>query len=288
MNKKWKGFSPYKILGIILGNVIFAFGLAAFSIPNNFLVGGGTGVSRVLEHYFHINLSFGVTLVNASMFLVGLFVLGIEFSLTTLISTLIFPVLLNRMLAVEVFQHMTSDRLLASLAGGCLIGIGIGFVMRMGGSTGGMDIPPLALNKKLRIPVAVSMAVIDTMILLLQATFSSTEEILYGIVSALVTTTMLNQVLLYGAGNVQVLLISRNYEEINRMLQEQMDLGSTLLPIETGHDRNQQKAVLCILGNRDLGRVNQKVQQMDSHAFIIINSAREVRGRGFTFDRNLP
>ena len=50
MNKKWKGFSPYKILGIILGNVIFAFGLAAFSIPNNFLVGGGTGVSRVLEH----------------------------------------------------------------------------------------------------------------------------------------------------------------------------------------------------------------------------------------------
>lgn len=285
MNKKWKGFSLYKILGIVLGNIILAFGLAAFSIPNNFLVGGGTGVSRVLEHYLHINLSFGVTLVNASMFLVGLAVLGVEFSLTTLISTLIFPVLLNRMLAVEVFQHMTSDRLLAALAGGCLTGVGIGFVMRMGGSTGGMDIPPLALNKKLRIPVAVSMAVTDTMILLLQATFSNTEEILYGIVSVLVTTVMLNQVLLYGAGNVQVMIISKDYEDINQMLQEQMDLGSTLLPIETGHERNMQKAVLCILSSRDLTKVNQKVQQMDPKAFIIINSAREVRGRGFTLDR---
>lgn len=285
MNKKWKGFSLYKILGIVLGNIILAFGLAAFSIPNNFLVGGGTGVSRVLEHYLHINLSFGVTLVNASMFLVGLAVLGVEFSLTTLISTLIFPVLLNRMLAVEVFQHMTSDRLLAALAGGCLTGVGIGFVMRMGGSTGGMDIPPLALNKKLRIPVAVSMAVTDTMILLLQATFSNTEEILYGIVSVLVTTVMLNQVLLYGAGNVQVMIISKDYEGINQMLQEQMDLGSTLLPIETGHERNMQKAVLCILSSRDLTKVNQKVQQMDPKAFIIINSAREVRGRGFTLDR---
>lgn len=285
MNKKWKGFSLYKILGIVLGNIILAFGLAAFSIPNNFLVGGGTGVSRVLEHYLHINLSFGVTLVNASMFLVGLAVLGVEFSLTTLVSTLIFPVLLNRMLAVEVFQHMTSDRLLAALAGGCLTGVGIGFVMRMGGSTGGMDIPPLALNKKLRIPVAVSMAVTDTMILLLQATFCNTEEILYGIVSVLVTTVMLNQVLLYGAGNVQVMIISKDYEGINQMLQEQMDLGSTLLPIETGHERNMQKAVLCILSNRDLTKVNQKVQQMDPKAFIIINSAREVRGRGFTLDR---
>lgn len=285
MNKKWKGFSLYKILGIVLGNIILAFGLAAFSIPNNFLVGGGTGVSRVLEHYLHINLSFGVTLVNASMFLVGLAVLGVEFSLTTLVSTLIFPVLLNRMLAVEVFQHMTSDRLLAALAGGCLTGVGIGFVMRMGGSTGGMDIPPLALNKKLRIPVAVSMAVTDTMILLLQATFSNTEEILYGIVSVLVTTVMLNQVLLYGAGNVQVMIISKDYEGINQMLQEQMDLGSTLLPIETGHERNMQKAVLCILSSRDLTKVNQKVQQMDPKAFIIINSAREVRGRGFTLDR---
>lgn len=276
-----------RLLGILVGNLIFAFGLTAFSIPNNFLVGGATGIARSVEYFAHLDVAFTVAVINAVMFLVGYFLLGKEFALTTIVSTLVFPVFLNRFLQIELLSHLTGDRLLSALAGGCLTGLGLGIVMRLGGSTGGMDIPPLALNKKLRIPVAVSMYCIDVFILLSQAVFSDTEEILYGIVSVLLTSVVLNQVLVYGAGNIQVLIISKEYEKINEMIQNRLDRGSTFLPIQTGFEKASQKAILCVLPSRELSRLNQYVQQVDPKAFIIINGVREVRGRGFTLDKHL-
>ena len=276
-----------RLLGILLGNLILAFGLAAFTIPNHFLAGGVTGIARSVEYFAHLDLSVIVAVVNVLMFLLGFVLLGKEFALTTLVSTIVFPVFLNRLIQMEALSHMTGDRLLAALASGFLTGIGLGIVMRLGGSTGGMDIPPLVLYKKLRIPVAVSMYCFDVLILLSQAIFSNTEEILYGIVSVMLTSAVLNQVLLYGAGNVQVLIISKEYGQINEMIQNQMDRGSTFLPIQTGYEKLEQKAILCVLPSRDLTALNRYVQAIDPKAFIIINGVREVRGRGFTLDKYL-
>lgn len=276
-----------RLTGILIGNLIFAFGLTAFSIPNNFLVGGTTGIARSVDYFFHLEMPVTVAMINVVMFFVGFFLLGKEFAFTTIVSTLVFPLCLNRFLQIEMLANLTDDRLLSALAGGCLTGLGLGIVMRLGGSTGGMDIPPLVLNKKLRIPVAGAMYCMDVLILLSQAVFSNTEEILYGIVSVLLTSMVLNQVLVYGAGNIQVMIISKAYEPINEMIQNQLDRGSTFLPIQTGYEKVSQKAILCVLPRRELTRLNQYVQQLDPRAFIIINSVREVRGRGFTLDKHL-
>ena len=276
-----------KVLGIVLGNVIFAFGLAAFLVPNNFLVGGATGIARSAEYFFHVNVSVTVACINVIMFFLGLWILGKRFAMTTIISTLLFPVLLDGMLGIEALGHITSDRLLAAIFGGALVGLGLGIVMRLGGSTGGMDIPPLILNKKFRIPVAVTMYCFDVFILMSQVLFTGGEEILYGILSVLLTSFMVNQVLVFGAGDVQVLIISKEYEKINEIIQKDMDRGSTYVPIQTGFQHLDQKAVLCVLHNREMSHLNQYVQQIDPKAFIIINGVREVRGRGFTLDKHL-
>lgn len=275
----------FRLLGIILGNTILALGLTAFLIPNHFLVGGTTGIARTLEQVFQLDVSVTVAIINALMFFVGWWQLGREFAFTTLVSTLVFPLLLNRFLAVEAFSALTSDRLLAALAGGCLNGLGIGIVIRLGASTGGMDIPPLVLKKRFRIPVAVTMYCLDVLILFSQAMFSDSEEILYGIVAVMLTTVVLNQVLIYGAGDVQVLIISQYFAEINEMIQKQMDKGSTFLPIQTGYEKLEQKAVMCVLPSRELSHLNRNVQKIDPKAFIIINGVREVRGKGFTMAR---
>lgn len=115
-----------RLLGILLGNLIFAFGLTAFSIPNNFLVGGATGIARSVEYFAHLDVAFTVAVINAVMFLVGFFLLGKEFALTTIVSTLVFPVFLNRFLQIELLSHLTGDRLLSALAGGCLTGLAWG------------------------------------------------------------------------------------------------------------------------------------------------------------------
>ena len=276
-----------KVLGIVLGNVIFAFGLAAFLVPNNFLVGGATGIARSVEYFFHVDVSVTVACINVIMFFLGLWLLGKRFAMTTIISTLLFPVLLDGMLGIEALGHITSDRLLAAIFGGALVGMGLGIVMRLGGSTGGMDIPPLILNKKFRIPVAVTMYCFDVLILMSQVLFTGGEEILYGILSVLLTSFMVNQVLVFGAGDVQVLIISKEDEKINEIIQKDLDRGSTYVPIQTGFQHLDQKAVLCVLHNREMSHLNQYVQQIDPKAFIIINGVREVRGRGFTLDKHL-
>ena len=276
-----------KVLGIVLGNVIFAFGLAAFLVPNNFLVGGATGIARSVEYFFHVDVSVTVACINVIMFFLGLWLLGKRFAMTTIISTLLFPVLLDGMLGIEALGHITSDRLLAAIFGGALVGMGLGIVMRLGGSTGGMDIPPLILNKKFRSPVAVTMYCFDVLILMSQVLFTGGEEILYGILSVLLTSFMVNQVLVFGAGDVQVLIISKEYEKINEIIQKDLDRGSTYVPIQTGFQHLDQKAVLCVLHNREMSHLNQYVQQIDPKAFIIINGVREVRGRGFTLDKHL-
>lgn len=275
-----------RILGVVAGNAILAFGLSAFSIPNGFLVGGTTGIARSMDYFFHVDMSLTVGFINIIMFFLGLFALGRQFALTTIVSTLVFPVFLNQFLKIGALSHLTSDRLLSALFGGMLIGLGLGVVMRLGGSTGGMDIPPLILNRKFRIPVAIGMYFFDISVLFVQMLFSNTEEILYGILSVLLTTIVLNQVLVYGAGNVQVLIISREFDKINEIIQKELDRGSTFLPIETGFEKLDQKAVLSVLPNREMSRLNQYVQEIDPKAFIIINGVREVRGIGFTLDKH--
>lgn len=276
-----------QIIGIVAGNGILALGLSAFSMPNHFLVGGATGIARSVQHFTRVDIAVTVAAINVVMFLLGFIFLGKRFALTTIVSTLVFPVFLNQFLKIEVFGHLTGDRLLAALFGGMLTGLGLGIVMRLGGSTGGMDIPPLILNKKFRIPVAVSMYCFDIFILLVQMMFSNTEEILYGIMSVLLTSVVLNQVLVFGAGNVQVMIISQEYDKINEVIQKELDRGSTFLPIQTGFVKMEQKAVLCVLPNREMSQLNHFVQEIDPKAFIIINGVREVRGRGFTLDKHL-
>lgn len=276
-----------RILGVAAGNAVFAFGLTAFSIPNHFLVGGTTGIARSMDYFFHADMSLTVGFINVFMFLLGFFLLGKQFAFTTIVSTLVFPVFLNQFLKIDALKHLTGDRLLAALFGGMLIGLGLGIVMRLGGSTGGMDIPPLILNRKFRIPVAFAMYCFDIAILLVQMLYSGTEEILYGILSVMLTSIVLNQVLLYGAGNVQVFIISGEYGKINDFIQKDMDRGSTFLPIRTGFENISQKAILCILPSREMSRLNHYVQETDPKAFIIINGVREVRGRGFTLDKHL-
>ena len=114
-----------KILGIVVGNGIFALGLSAFSMPNHFLVGGATGIARSVQHFAHLDVSVTVAALNVVMFLLGFYILGKRFALTTIVSTLVFPVFLNQFLKIEAFSHLTNDRLLAALFGGMLTGLGL-------------------------------------------------------------------------------------------------------------------------------------------------------------------
>ena len=274
-------------LFIILGNLIFALGIAVFVIPNGLILGGSTGLALSVQHFLGIDITITVAIINIVTFLAGLFILGKKFAATTLISTFIFPIFLNYFKDIERFENITSDLLLASIFTALLVGTGVGIVLRVGASTGGLDIPAIILNKKKGIPIAVVLYAIDISILLSQMIFSNTEQILYGIIIVLITTMVINKVIVYGKNDFMVTIISEKYLEISENIHNKIDRGTTFIDIQTGYKKNTQQAVMSVISKRELHSLNKLVQEIDPKAFIIINQVNQVKGRGFSLDKHI-
>jgi uncharacterized membrane-anchored protein YitT (DUF2179 family) len=270
---------------VLLGNSIYALAVTMFIIPNGLITGGSTGLSLLFYHQLGIPITVFVSVFNILMFILGAVILGRTFALTTLISTFYYPFIFGIFQKVLFLQHMTSDNLLSAIYAGIMIGISIGMVIKAGASTGGMDIPPLILNKKFGFPVSVVMYGFDFTILLAQMIFANKEQVLYGILLVMIYTVVIDKVLMLGQSRTQVKIISEKYNEINMMIIRNIDRGSTLMHAETGYCHNENPVVLTVVSNRELSKLNNLVLSIDPKAFMIINRVNEVKGRGFTMDK---
>jgi uncharacterized membrane-anchored protein YitT (DUF2179 family) len=273
------------ILLILIGNTIYALAVTMFILPNGLITGGTTGLALLFYHQMNIPIAIFVSAFNISMFILGGIILGKAFAFTTLISTFYYPFILSIFQKISLLQNMTSDYLLSTIYAGIMIGFSIGIVIKAGASTGGMDIPPLVLNKKLGFSVSVVMYGLDFTILLSQILFANKEQVLYGILLVFIYTIVLDKVLLFGQSRTQVKVISEKYEEINEMIIKRLDRGSTLIHAETGYCHNNNLVVLTVISNRELPKLNDLVLSIDPKAFMIINRVNEVKGRGFTMEK---
>lgn len=276
-------------LGLIfLGNTIYSAAVAFFIVPHEMLSGGTTGLALLAWQFFDVPITAFVAVFNVVMFLVGLWLLGWEFAATTLVSTFFYPAVLQLwQFAAEAIGPLTDDMLLATIFAGVLVGIGLGMVIREGASTGGMDIPPLVINKFTGMSVSVLLTAFDLGILLSRALFSDLEQILYGILLIVTYNLVLEQMLVIGKRQVQIKIISEKYEEITHWLTGEMDRGVTLICAEGGYLRRHTMQVVTIVSKRDVFRISEKIKELDPEAFMIIGQVNEVRGRGFT-RRRLP
>ena len=278
-------FDLKRLFFVILGNTIYAAGIAAFVLPTGLITGGTTGLGLIANHYFQIPIELFAAAFNVTMFILAVLVLGKSFALTSLISTFYFPVILGVFQKVEVLQNLTDDLMLCTIFSGLCIGVGIGMVIKAGASTGGMDIPPLIFNKKMGVPVSVGLYVFDFSILIGQMFFRDTEKSLYGILLVMIYTVLVDKVLLMGKNQMQVKIISDEYEKINAMIHQKLDRGTTLYKTETGYLHKDGFAIFTVVSNRELPKLNEMVLEIDSKAFMVINQVSEVKGRGFTLGK---
>lgn len=273
------------IAAVLLGNMIYALGVAMFLLPANLITGGTTGLSLLFEHFFSIPISSFILVFNIFMFFLGAWILGKKFAFTTLLSTFCYPVFLGFFQRIPALSSLTDNVALSTVFAGLMIGLAIGIVIKAGASTGGMDIPPLILNKKLGLPVSATMYAFDFAILLSQLLFADKEMILYGILLVLTYTIVLDKVLLFGTSKTQVKIVSRQYEEITSKIIHTMDRSATLLLSETGYSRADTKTVMTVISNRELPKLNEIVTAIDPDAFMVVHQVTEVRGRGFTLEK---
>ena len=271
-----------RILLILLGNFLYALGVVLFIVPNGLVTGGTTGLALAAQHFFNVPISLFVAAFNILMFMIGYLCLGKQFALSTLISTFCYPLILSILESFLGYPVLTHDPLLASICGGILIGCAIGLVVKNNASTGGMDIPPLVLNKKFGLSVSGGMYAFDFCILLVQMFYTNIEYVLYGLFLVLCYTVVIDKALLIGKSQIQVLIVSKNHEEIKNMIIKQLDRTCTLFHATTGYKQYEYPVVMCVLSRRQLIILNQLMNTIDPHAFMSISEVMEVKGRGFS------
>lgn len=269
---------------VLVGNVILAFSIAVFLERTGLITGGTTGVGKVVYSLTSIPVSGTYAVINVVCFGLGLWILGKEFALTTLVSTVIFPPILRVMEVTVAKNVLTDDLMLCAIFAGLLCGLGVGLVMRAHSSTGGLDIPPLIIHRLWGIPVGKTMMVFSIVIIIMQIPFSSTEQILYGIIQIMIMSFVLDKVLMTGNSQAKMWIISPKYRQIQEKLLEN-DIGVTLFPIETGYTGQQQKAILCAVPPRRIPKIKELLKEVDPGSFALVDSTEEVLGQGFSLPR---
>lgn len=276
------------LFNIILGNALLAFAICAFVVPNDFMLGGSTGIALILQHFFpQLPLSAFSAIINGALFLLGLFCLGKAFAATSLLSTIIYPIIMAVFEFLPVGTLFREDKLICAVFCGLIAGLGIGIVVRSGGSTGGMDIPPCILQKYKGIPVGTSLMFFDTAIVLLQVCINGLDGILHSILIILIISLTINQTVVTGEKKVQVIIISPAYDRIRREILERQDSGATMLDIVTGYESQPQKAVFSVVYAKKYPAIRDAALKLDPKAFIVTTDVKNVNGRGYTFARNL-
>lgn len=276
MNAKLKD-----LFWVLVGNSINAFAVAFFILPNDLSMGGGTGISLIVNHFFNIPISAFVLIFNIIMFLIGAAFLGKKFAVTTAISTFYYPFILAVFQKIIGSYSVTDDIFLNTFFAGLLMGLSLGIVVRAGASTGGMDIPPLVVNKYFGVPVSAAMYVFGLIILAVQFTFKDAEKILYGIVLIMINSLVLDKMIVLGKQRVELQIISEKSEEIKRAIIEKVGRGVTMIYGETGYMGEKCDIVLTVVSNRQLLKTERIVKNIDPGSFVIINSVKEVAGKGF-------
>ncbi len=273
------------LLMVTVGNGIYAFAVAMFVLPANLMSCGTTGIALVFYHNFGILISGFVLVFNIVMLGLGWLILGREFAATTVFSSFCYPILLEIMRRLLGDGGMTDSTLLNALFGGMCVGVALGIVLRAGASTGGMDIPPLILNRFFRIPVSVSLWSFDFCILLLQMPFHTGEDLLYGILQILAISITMNRVMLMGTSRTEIKIVSPEAERIRQGILSKVDRGVTILHGEGGYLREQTEVLLSVVSNHELPKIEQLARSVDPGCFMIVSQVTEVWGRGFTYGK---
>lgn len=280
-----KGNKWISMAMVLVGNAIYALSVKLFILPANLMSCGTTGIALVVNRLLGLPMSEFIFVFNMTMLALGWWILGRKFAMTTVVSSLFYPIALKVMNMVWGDVLVTENILLNVLFGGMGLALSLGIVLRAGASTGGMDIPPLILKKKLNIPVSVSLWAFDFCILLTQMVFHPLEDLLYGILLIIVISMTLNKVMLFGTSKTEVKIISSEAIRIRDAILSQVDRGVTLLHGEGGFLHQQTEVLLSIVSNHELPKIERLAREIDPNSFVIVTHVTEVWGRGFTYGK---
>ena len=280
MSKKQIKNMVWNYVKMTLAAVVYSVGISLFLDPNELAPGGVTGISIILNRLTGVETGTLILLLNVPILLLGAWKFGIKVIISTLYC-IVFVSLLTNMLAPV--GALTTEPILAILAGCSMIAIGMGFVFRAGGTTGGTDIIIKVIRRsKPHIRTGTLLLLLDAAVVLLSViVFRDLDKALYAGLGAFVTSLVLDLVL-YGRDEAKMIyIISDHAGKIADRLLLELRVGVTYVEGRGAFSGRAKDIILCVMRKPLFPKAEEIVKQEDSEAFMIISSATEIYGEGY-------
>ncbi len=281
MNKQvYKTIKEYSVMAFALA--LYVFSWTAFLIPNQITGGGVTGMSSILNYAFGIPISFSYLVINAVLLIAGTIIMGKGFGFKTiycvLVSTLYF----------QIFPYIPwvsniDDNLINAIIGGAMSGVGISLVFTQGGSTGGIDIIALVINKYKEVPPGRVFMIADFLIIssILLLPDKSLQDIVYGYVVTVAFSYTVDQFLTGNKQSVQMLIITNRYKEVADKLCYETNKGVTAINSIGWYKKSESMILMVVTRKNHMHEVMAAVKEADNRAFLTVSTVMGVYGEGF-------
>lgn len=268
------------LIGIALGSFIYACGISLFLDPNNLAPGGASGLAIIFNRITGLETGTLYFIINVPIMLLGLWKYGVRFIATTFFSILINSYFTNMLAGAGA---LTSDPLIATMAGSVLVGGGVAIVFKSRATTGGTDIIVKVLHDKYKhIKTGVIFLLTDIVIVAFSGfVFKDINIIMYALISVFVQGKVLDMVL-YGGDEAKLFyIISDKPQAISERILKEIDITATFLQGKGAYTGKEKQVILCVARKQQGPAIEEIVKSEDKDAFMIISSANEIYGEGY-------
>ena len=271
-------------LFLVLGCMIYSSAVCIFIAPNKITPGGITGIATVINYIFGVPSGLTVFLLNIPIIILGYISFGGNIIVKSAVGTV---VLSGTLELCELFiPPFVTDKILAGVFGGILLGFGLSLVLFRGTTTGGIDIIAKVINKKFpHITVGRVFLILDALVVILSsAVYKTVESGLYSAIALYTASTVMDAVL-YGADKGKIIyVISEKSAQICKEINTAAHRGVTRLPVKGGYTGNDMEMLMCTVRVQEVSGILRIINECDKTAFIIIAEAGEILGEGFKYN----
>lgn len=264
---------------LALGSLLFAIAVNVFVIPNDLGEGGVTGLTIISYYLFEWSPSIVSFLLNAVLIVLGLKFLSKQTALYTIIAVCFNSLFLH---VTESWSIPSEEIIVHALFGGVLTGVGIGLIIRVGGTTAGSTILAKIIHKYLGWSVSYSLLILDLIVVFLSYFIIGIEGVMLTIVMLYVATKTMEFILEGANRQKAVTIISANSKEIAFEVSTRMERGITVISGHGYYTKENKEVLYIVINNQEIIKLKKIIKQIDNEAFITIHDVRDVFGEGFS------
>lgn len=267
-----------RMIFIFLGSLLFSLGLEVFLVPNQIIDGGITGISIMLAHLTGLKLGWFLFFLNLPFLFIGYKQIGKTFALSTLFGIAVMSV------STTLLHHIpgvTGDPLLAAVFGGIILGIGVGLVIRSGGSLDGTEIVAILFNKKSPFSVGEMVMFLNIFILGSAGFVFGWDRAMYSLIAYYIAFKMIDVTIQGLDESRSVWIISDKHREIGDALLARLGRGVTYLNGEGAYTGDDKKVIFCVVTRLEEAKLKSVIEDIDESAFLAVGSVNDVKGGNF-------